>query len=177
MRRRSPSSPWLSGTPVQRGTPETEESQLSCSTANVRCAGEKFTDYSDMVPDHVDPRGWAARGGAIPRQHSGLVQWREGIKPLPERPAASDARARSALVNTGRRMQGQMAKDPFVVAASHLCNSHGKSLSEIARKCGWSELQVRALFQPGAKPSDRMLKDLARELQVEITVLRKISME
>lgn len=68
-----------------------------------------------------------------------------------------------------------MAKEPFVVAASHLCNSRGTSLSEIARKCGWSESQVRDLFQRDAKPSDRMLKDLARELEVGIGDLSKLT--
>ncbi|HEV2464669.1 MAG TPA: helix-turn-helix transcriptional regulator [Acidobacteriaceae bacterium] len=66
-----------------------------------------------------------------------------------------------------------MAKEPFVVAASHLCNSQGKSLSEIARKYHWTEDQLRRLFQPDAKPSERMLKDLARELNVDVTVLRE----
>jgi len=68
-----------------------------------------------------------------------------------------------------------MAKEPFVVAASHFCNSRGKSLSEVARKCGWSESQVRRLFQPEAEPSERMLKDLARELEVDIATLRKLA--
>lgn len=68
-----------------------------------------------------------------------------------------------------------MAKEPFVVAASHLCNSHGVSLSRIAAKCEWSESQVRLLFQPDAQPSERMLKDLARELQVDIATLRKLT--
>ena len=71
----------------------------------------------------------------------------------------------------------QMAKEPFVVAASHLCNSHGMSLSEIARKCGWSESQVRDLFQRDAKPSERMLKDLARELEMDIGDLRRLAGE
>lgn len=72
-------------------------------------------------------------------------------------------------------MLSQMAEEPFVVAVSHLCNSRGISLSEIARKCGWSESLVRQLFQPAAKPSERMLKDLARELQMDIADLRKLS--
>lgn len=71
-------------------------------------------------------------------------------------------------------MLGQMAEEPFVVAVSHLCNSDRISLSEIARKCGWSESLVRQLFHPGAKPSERMLRDLARELQVDIADLRKL---
>jgi transcriptional regulator with XRE-family HTH domain len=69
----------------------------------------------------------------------------------------------------------QMANKPFVVAASHLCNSRGKSLSQIARKCDWSESQVRRLFQPDAQPSERMLKELARELSVDIATLRKLA--
>lgn len=71
-------------------------------------------------------------------------------------------------------MARQMAKVPFVVAVSHLCNSQGTSLSEIARKCRWSESQLRDLFQPDAKPSERMLKDLARELKADIAVLREM---
>jgi len=68
-----------------------------------------------------------------------------------------------------------MANEPFVVAASHLCNSHRTSLSQIARKCDWSESQVRRLFQPNTLPSERMLKDLARELQVDLATLRNLA--
>lgn len=70
-----------------------------------------------------------------------------------------------------------MAKKPFVVAASHLCNSRRMSLSEIAKKCGWSESQIRDLFQRDANPSEQMLKDLARELEMDIGDLRKLADE
>jgi hypothetical protein len=28
---------------------------------------EEFTNYSDIVPDHIDPEGWAALSGTITR--------------------------------------------------------------------------------------------------------------
>lgn len=45
--------------------------------------GERFTDYSDVVPDHISPRGERRMAGRSSGQHSGralVVQWREGIK-------------------------------------------------------------------------------------------------
>ena len=29
---------------------------------NCGICGEKFTDYSDVVPDHISPRGWWCNG-------------------------------------------------------------------------------------------------------------------
>jgi hypothetical protein len=45
---------------------------------------EKFTDYSDVVPDHIGPRGMGGAWRDAPRQHSGralAVQQRERIEP------------------------------------------------------------------------------------------------
>lgn len=68
-----------------------------------------------------------------------------------------------------------MASARFLTVVSMWCACEGKSIYQIARRCGWTTEETASLFRPEASLTPKMLDDLARELELEIEYLREIA--
>ena len=44
------------------------DKKIVAQDGECRICNEKFTDYTDIVPDHINPRAWAEPGGTITRK-------------------------------------------------------------------------------------------------------------